>query len=97
MEKTQHTPGPWIAVDGQGAALTERSRTASIYTATGKRVVLQHPDNARLIAAAPELLASLRFVTAELERFRNVAGQLGADPIAFQSSAYAIARAEGRA
>lgn len=56
MAKISHTPGPWEA---RGLTVFEPSKTAlSVATAT------QHQPhakaNARLIAAAPDMLASLR-------------------------------------
>ena len=64
MTHTKHTPGPWkvqlfdtaweiLARDGEAIALN-----ASAYTDFG--VPSEHEANARLIAAAPELLTRLR-------------------------------------
>lgn len=71
MSEVKHTPGPWEAGDGAG-----NGRKDHIYCddATGSAVATCHMDyvprtrveveaNARLIAAAPDLLAAL--ITAE--------------------------------
>lgn len=78
--KTKHTPGPWITEklpvnnepDADYIPLilgADRSEVASVFSDAGQagRVI-----NARLIAAAPELLAALESLTATARTFRNV-------------------------
>lgn len=91
-EKAKHTSGPWEVLtpekplEGFEHAVTNRAGAALAW-------VLPHRDeegaaNARLIAAAPELLAALK-------------GFLHADPDVFAAelaaARAAIAKAEGRA
>ena len=58
MTNTQHTPGPWaIEPDalGESSIVTDNGGTiADVYG--------RNPANARLIAAAPDLLAALQAV-----------------------------------
>lgn len=67
---TQHTPGPWITetTDGGNIEITD-SRTESVQIAT-----VTQRANARLIAAAPDLLAALNASTIALQDFAREAG-----------------------
>ena len=62
-----HTPGPWAA------GLFAGNHQASVHSeATGRTVALVYdPDNAdaRLIAAAPELLEALRDLQASVQKW----------------------------
>ena len=106
-----HTPGPW-AID----PLTERSAAPEI-VGNGRRIARvlywmgsednEVKPNARLIAAAPEMLAALKMVKSEYERaysygklFMN--GELYYDSAellkesqVYQDIVSAIAKAEG--
>lgn len=64
MNETKHTPGPWVS-SGRRVGIVDRSETQAF----GMMLVVAHIDeydhpeheaNARLIAAAPELLEVLR-------------------------------------
>ena len=55
--KAQHTPGPWQYDRDAGAIITQGITIARIAACSGYG---EHDDNARLIAAAPDLLAALR-------------------------------------
>ena len=80
---TQHTPGPWI--DSQSAAMFA---TPQSYEKTSSEIAA----NARLIAAAPELLEALRHATAFL-----TANYADSDmPDILPACRTAIAKAEGR-
>ena len=63
----QHTPGPWIAGDDEGSdyyLVGPHDGDGIVY----QPVVKLHSEaNARLIAAAPEMLAALQAVLAEIE------------------------------
>jgi hypothetical protein len=96
MKVAKHTPGPWdvTAVDhssgGSGAAPSTLFRVAfpSQKDFTGHVADKCHGDsyaNARLIAAAPELLEALKLAAAQLSHYEKVA------PIIIG----AIAKAEG--
>jgi hypothetical protein len=54
---TQHTPEPWVVLGGN-------IRRVSANGDTTEPVLLDNPANARLIAAAPELFATLRDLVA---------------------------------
>lgn len=96
-----HTPGPWWIEEPDDPAEDERQisdgfgHTATVYgdaeTATA---------NARLIAAAPELLKTLRFILPVLENAAR-RGTIDSDGVnleleAAREVASAIAQAEGR-
>lgn len=57
MNKNKHTPGPWIEVYNECADET------SVQDAQGTKVAIPFGHNARLIAAAPELLEALEFAS----------------------------------
>jgi hypothetical protein len=54
-----HTPGPWVGyqIDREGWAVVRLSESTAAYGAIGQ-------DNARLIAAAPDLLAACQALLA---------------------------------
>lgn len=62
---TKHTPGPWIMAPDEPAAIYSKS---AYINAKDDRIALVNPDfgcsnwiaNARLIAAAPDMLQSLK-------------------------------------
>lgn len=54
---TQHTPGPWVIGQHDGA----------VCDCNGFYINQKHPANARLIAAAPELLEALEHTVDTLE------------------------------
>lgn len=108
--KTEHTPGPWKAEQANGC-----DETAMFVTGNGCTVAAcygdwhdQAPDseqraNARLIAAAPELLEALKNTTAYLAvQLRNVEPGPATAPVRMEMEAdlrrarAAIAQAEGR-
>lgn len=62
---SNHTPGPWLHVEGTHFVGTDDADTQTIcYTDDHrnrrKRSQAEHEANARLIAAAPELLEALK-------------------------------------
>jgi hypothetical protein len=91
-----HTPGPWWVEDsdhpmGEGREVYDGfGRTASVYGDT-----LTAEANARLIAAAPELLAALREVADGCAR-RLRKGKDQGDLDTLRLCRTAIAKAEGR-
>lgn len=95
-----HTPGPWW-VDGPGEGIEVHDtfgRTASVWGEGGAGG--EAWDNARLIAAAPELLAALRAARDDLSDLLEVADLTDegvADTTAVLNQVIAaIAKAEGR-
>jgi hypothetical protein len=91
-EISQHTPGPWrirggLNGDGTVEAVTNNRGVAwpiDIGTDEGEA-------NARLIAAAPELLAALKNVRLYLAKHEHLL-----PPVSFNGLDAAIAAAEGR-
>ena len=61
----EHTPGPW-AVDGAGPTAMVRGADLSIVAVRHRLPSATHEANARLIAAAPDLLEAARIVLAGL-------------------------------
>ena len=55
-----HTPGPWTSYTGTHSIWAEGKRAICIMTGTRKTSDMERDANARLIAAAPDLLESLR-------------------------------------
>lgn len=57
--KTQHTPGPWVAVD-LPTAIAIKSHISNVANIQRGQMRDQQQANARLIAAAPDLLGALK-------------------------------------
>ena len=97
----KHTPGPW-SVDGERYYVRDDRRgelVADCYTFTetdmGRVVDASCAANARLIAAAPELLEALKDL-AEAARNACDARQHPALTEALAAADYAVIKAEGR-
>ena len=57
--KYQHTPGPWRTAGEQGVQIrSERDQIAKVWTMRGN----EWKANARLIAAAPDLLEFVEYI-----------------------------------
>lgn len=57
MNEVKHTPGPWHTAGEQGVQIrSKRDQIAKVWTMRGN----EWKANARLLAAAPELLAALK-------------------------------------
>lgn len=117
MNEAKHTKGPWIVgvmghdadMDTQIACLKENENTEQEWTAIGTSdadgfaevIALAHPANARLIAAAPELLEACEGLTLLIENMHDL---FGANPVgewmqqkeSYRLAKAAIAKAEGR-
>lgn len=67
---TQHTPGPWRIghQDHTQTKIFGAHRTEASHIASTPFGTIEDASNARLIAAAPELLAALEAVIAESRR-----------------------------
>jgi hypothetical protein len=95
----QHTPGPWVVVAGnQRRAVRVCAKSETISVATVHSLTDQDA-NARLIAAAPDMLAALREYDAYMSRFyRDTDGGPMSEPnrASWKAARAAIARAEGR-
>lgn len=97
MSATKHTPGPWwidehsAEVYGQGRAKEDASRCIVQFS---ERFTKQERADARLIAAAPELLSAL----VECLPLLEVACESTDDPDAsdkYERACAAIAKAQG--
>lgn len=73
---TQHTPGPWVAVARTNAHIEIEAPNQLGYLAqkVASCSLTNHEANARLIAAAPDLLEALKSVQAAI--YMDDAGQL---------------------
>lgn len=98
MPRTAPTPGPWSWEEGQPQIVAEWNGKSHCIASVADSRLGWHEDricegrekgaNARLIAAAPQLLEALKAAVSQLER-------MGSDGLS--SGAYAaIAKAEGR-
>jgi len=74
MSTTTHTPGPWLTADFNAGTMVYVERPETAETKADPDVCHVYPmgfgereANARLIAAAPELLEALRVVVRILE------------------------------
>lgn len=93
--KAQHTPGPWTwgkqcRFTHQYSVFGPRSADGSTYAPLAK---LDKEADARLIAAAPDLLLSARALLDAIGMFGPKGGPIS---IARDATLAAIARAEGR-
>lgn len=89
MSKAKHTPGPWASHHADGvvsAAVTAGNGTSRFVTVARHCSI----DDARLIAAAPELLDACAFALTILEALGNGSGD------AASACRAAIAKAEGQ-
>lgn len=98
MGEVTHTPGPWTAHDLAGtpvndpSVMSEKHCVATVWINDISRK--QAGANARLTAAAPELLAALREMLSDYEEAYG--GQLDDEPTVMRQARAALAKAEGR-
>ena len=100
---TQHTPGPWrvdVAQDTNGTihSVDVREAAYGLFVASVEAHTEEHADvmaNARLIAAAPDLLAALRLVERQHEGRVVGLGQKHCECDVCEVVRAAIAKAEG--
>jgi hypothetical protein len=84
---SKHTPGPWHTAGEQGVQIrSAKDQIAKVWTMRGN----EWKANARLIAAAPELLEALK----EIVDAADGAGWEQLDP-SFKKARAAIAKATG--
>lgn len=77
MSKAKHTPGPWLCMDGDIYS-DESDMICNVTGGSGKAYIDEDTNseclaNARLIAAAPEMLAELQNILKEM-RGRKLCG-----------------------
>ena len=102
MSKSEHTPGPWLVQETTVYALNDERNPANRFTASVDsgwadekcRISRQEVEaNARLIAAAPDLLESL---TNLVGLAKLGAARLDKYQAAMSAAEAAIAKAEGK-
>jgi hypothetical protein len=69
-EGGKHTPGPWLIDERAGSLAVVMARTDPEFNEY-VTICSALPQNARLIAAAPDLLEALRMITDQLARGRT--------------------------
>lgn len=90
---TEHTSGPWEVTPGQSRM------EASVWTADHVKCIAQmvRSEDARLIAAAPEMYAALKALVETIFARPDMQPLLGFQEVEQVKAAYiAIAKAEGR-
>lgn len=90
--KASHTPGPWT-IDGRDICATDERKTIVCEVTGGLQNPVMHAD-ARLIAAAPEMLTMLHKVVATLQVAELGGKSLYAAPITNDARAL-LARISG--
>lgn len=65
---SKHTPGDWVVKD---SAIVSPSQYGEKTVAWASTCLLEHEANARLIAAAPEMLEALHFIGQTLTNAMN--------------------------
>lgn len=112
MRHEKHTPGPWRVVNKPHETRNERrigirssanawiasvGNMATAHAAPGSRLLDEQEANARLIAAAPALLAALReIVDTEDDQLISGIEYVGRIGGALKAARSALAAAEGR-
>lgn len=106
-ERDTYTPGPWAIYASSVADQAERSwmKGVTIYSEpTGKRIAdtcwlnSSNDPNARLISAAPDLLASLKLVLSlydDRAPHPTTVGTIRVDLPWVRAARFAVAKAEG--
>lgn len=106
-EQVKHTPGPWV-VDNDGSddfdnMLYCMKSPDNTWIAVGiadengyaESVAYTHPDNARLIAASPDLLEALKYLRLEVLHYWQTGVGLWFLIDRIKQAENAIAKAEG--
>jgi len=96
-----HTPGPWVVSDGEFTDGFVEAVNNGPNTIAGIMPVPERSANARLIAAAPELLEACKearnCLASALQAMEDEGlGVYAADNLAMKALDAAIAKAEGR-
>ena len=90
----QHTPGPWV-VDPESPTWVEDGNGCCL-AKTGYGDDEGDRANARLIAAAPDMLAALRALHDNIAEYAKINNLGGFDNHDMRQARAAIAKAEGR-
>lgn len=94
----KHTPGPWLAVARTNAFIEIEAPDQHGYSAkkVASTSVTNHEANARLIAAAPTLLAALKEIVSQIDQ-GGTDGKVFARDYCITAARAAIANATGEA
>lgn len=107
MTESKHTPGPWYATTRQGSwdwlvAQSDRLEICQMFH-DGSGLNQTGEANARLVAAAPDLLDALRWYEEQARNCRKIGGvpeghaaRAALDADGGKRALAAIAKAEGR-
>jgi hypothetical protein len=100
MPPVGHTPGPWdvyagTMIEREGMLLATVPESSQMCPPDGRDMFWETRANARLIAAAPELLEALEDCVESLSRLRNADGAYRVTCL--QQVRAAIAKAKGKA
>lgn len=90
QQQAKHTPGPWHLIKN-GPATSSVSASGQWIATLSTRNNIERA-NARLIAAAPELLAALKYMVAAQAMRWDAADRR----VSLEQASAAIAKAEGR-
>jgi len=72
--ETKHTPGPWIYGTHQDSAMVQTAEPCKTVATIYAKAPSEREANARLIAAAPDLLEALeRIASATMSQYANAA------------------------
>jgi len=98
MSEQKHTPGPWIARQVGGPGFPGQIGYAIDFNADQEQVVdfVYEEADAHLIAAAPDLLAALRYALEALAHCKADKGYSGMQAKAARAANDAIAKAGGQ-
>ena len=96
MSETKHTPGPWVVKSARSGFYVESQFDVIVESLDeyGRYGAIDDEANARLIAAAPELLEALSCLTAVVG-LTPIKGNLDALQEAYDMARAAIAKAKG--
>ena len=94
MAEAKHTPGPWLA---DGASVYEERDDFSVICNFWSSSLPEWEANARLIAAAPDLLEALEQLVIEYDDVELANAEPSSLTAAFNAARAAIAKAKGEA
>lgn len=94
---SKHTPGPWKQHLVDETLIIANDQTAIASTSIDYDRAETAEANARLIAAAPELLCSCRALVESFDAYVKEQIRIIEQPVEITAARIAIAKAEGRA
>lgn len=97
LKQTQHTPGPWSVTDVDKLLRVGAAGAGDIAHVFSNVLAGDARANARLIAAAPDLLAACKAAEGYLMPYADTSAPNSPDKKVLAQVVAAIAKAEGRA